>query len=480
VEKLVPVEAQKQVRPVDRPRSSDVEIENLNRAQTLNEFYQIVRDLPMNELNDAQKRKVDAKFNELLRGIQVTDTLQDVPVLSITDSLAINDDIKRLIESAMTERNQLELQKTEFDSRIDALDKKLSGGIANMDAVTREQLLKDIVSLESLLMDNRRQFDRNQADYQLIISSIKERYFNIKILEEKLTVSELLREQEQKEFRQQVILATIALIIFLILIILLARFSNKMQKQQKALAQANNEIRKINESLEERVASRTKLLQEANTELDTFLYRASHDLRTPIASIEGITNLADHLSREEFVKMIRSSTEKMNNLLKNLSVISEINDPAETTDVSVGMLLKKIESGFKSILLSSGVSATWQCPEALQIKTYSLFLEVVISKLVENAIFFSLMKKQAKPEIRVQIIPDDHGLVLIVEDNGVGINESVLPRVSEMFFRGHEESKGSGLGLYMVSRCLRIMKGNLSVESKEGSYTRVAVDVPSL
>lgn len=482
VEKLVPAEAQKQGKPAEPvKRLFSAQLSVLDTVRSLREFYLIVRDLPMNELDDAQKARIDKKFNVLLRDIQVTDSLADAPVISITDSLAITDDIRRLIERAMVERSQLETQRSEFDVRIEALDKKLTGGIANLEPATREQLLKDIVSLENLLIDNKRQFDKNQADYQLIINSIKERYFNIKILEEKLTVSELLREQEQKEFRQQVILASIALVIFLILIILLARFSNKMRKQQKALTQANNEIRKINESLEERVATRTKLLQETNIELDTFLYRASHDLRTPIASIEGIASLVNHLSHEEFIGMIKTSTEKMNNLLRNLSIISEINQPTHRAqNVQVNALLKAVAADFSSELFSHQVKATWQCPESITMNTYPILLEAIIGKLVENAIFFSAVRKDVSPEIQVRITRQDTGIVLIVEDNGVGISESIRPRVTEMFFRGYEKSKGSGLGLYMVSRCLRLMKGTMAIESEEGRYTRIIVQLPDL
>jgi signal transduction histidine kinase len=481
VEKLAPIEAQRQVKPVGpTSRSTDGRMASLATAQTIREFYQIIRDLPLNELSESQKIKIDDKFNELLKSIQVTDTIQKVPLISDKDSLAITDEIKQLIERTASERSQLEVQRTEFDSRMDALDKKLSGGIANMDAVTREQLLKDIVSLEGLLLDNKRQFDKNQADYQLIISSIKERYFNIKILEEKLSVSEMLREKEQKEFRQQVIFAATALIIFLILIILLARFSDKMRKQQKALTLANNEIRKINESLEDRVARRTKLLQETNVELDTFLYRASHDLRTPVASIEGIASLANHLSREEFVHMIRASTGKMNNLLKNLRIISEINHPAEATTVSVGDLRVLIENTFRDMAEGNSVKLTWHGDDSAVIHTYAVFLESIIVKLLENAIFFTSLKNDSDPLISVAINKIDDFLELVVEDNGVGISESVRSRITEMFFRGHEKSKGSGLGLYIVVRCLRLMKGSILVESEEQQYTRVTVKIPNL
>lgn len=472
-----PAETPKQVAPTIT-KSYTKEVASLDTVKSLSIFYGIVRDMAMDALSDEQKSKVDLKFNELLRGMQEQGSASsELPLISITDSTEITDDIKRLMARALGEREQLEIQRTEFDKRIRALDNKLSSGIAGMDKATRDRLLSDIVSLENLLGENQRQFDKNQAEYQQVINSLKERYFDIKVLEEKLTVVEQLREQEQAEFRRQILYAAIALTIFVILIVLLLRFSNRMRKQKQALTIANNEILKINENLEERVASRTKLLQEAVVELDTFLYRASHDLRTPVASIEGVTNLAEHISTREMVEMVKGSTEKMNRLLKNLSVISEINQPGEKSEVVLTDVIKRVLDRFKDVCGKQDIQVEYSCPQSIQIQTYPILLEVIITKLMENAVFFVVLNPGVKPKITIQATTKENGIVLTMEDNGTGIDSAVLPRVFEMFFKGHEKSKGSGLGLYIVSRCLRVMKGNAKIASTIGS-TRVEVNLP--
>lgn len=474
----LPAETPKQVAPATT-RSYAKEVASLDTVQSLSVFYTIVRDMAMDALNDDQKRRVDLKFNELLRNMQEAgseNSPQD-PLISITDSTEVTDDIKRLMERALAERQQLDVQRSEFDTRINALDKKLSGGIADMDKATRDRLLSDIISLENLLGENQRQFDKNQAEYQKVINSLKERYFDIKILEEKLTVVEQLREQEQAEFRRQIIYASIAFTIFIVLIILLLRFSNKMRKQKQALTVANNQILKINENLEERVTNRTKLLQEAVVELDTFLYRASHDLRTPVASIEGVTNLAEHISTTELVDMVKGSTERMNRLLKNLSVISEINQPGERSEVTLADVVKGVSHRFEETFKKFDIQIECSCPESIRIHTYPVLLEVIVQKLVENSVFFTLLHEGVKPKISLRATQTGSTITVVVEDNGVGIDAAVLPRVFEMFFKGNEKSKGSGLGLYIVSRCLRVMRGSARIASTPGS-TRVEVTLP--
>jgi signal transduction histidine kinase len=68
-------------------------------------------------------------------------------------------------------------------------------------------------------------------------------------------------------------------------------FGGVLRKQKKQLIAANTEVKRINENLEGLVFERTHLLENLNSELDTFLYRASHDMRTPVRSILGLCHI---------------------------------------------------------------------------------------------------------------------------------------------------------------------------------------------
>jgi signal transduction histidine kinase len=451
----------------------------LDTIRTLSSFYQWMKELSMEDLTDEQKQQVDAKFNMLIRQIQQSATPTTDNSFAITDSTEVTDDVKKLIKRAEEEGEELNNQKLEFDRQIAALNIKLSKGIVNLDDNMRSRLLEDILMLEKLLMENRARFDRNQSEYRQVISSLKERYLNIQDLETKLTESEQLRLEQEKVFRQQLLFGVVLFILLCIIILILVRFGSRQRKQRKALQDANNEIKLINENLEDIVTERTRLLREANKELDTFLYRASHDLRTPVASIIGICNIASYIEPRELLEKITSSTDRMDKLLKHLSVISQINSPSNESQVSLVQVLNTLKQKLKLLLESNKIFLSIHGNENVSLKTYPLLLETVLTNVIENAVHFVTLGESAEPWVEITVTTHGSHCEIMVEDNGVGIEQTVLPHIYDMFYKGNTQSKGSGLGLYIVSRCLSVMKGTIQAESTSGQYTRFTISLPS-
>jgi signal transduction histidine kinase len=451
----------------------------LDTISTLSSFYKWMKELRMEDLTEEQKQEVDTKFNLLIQQIQQSASPTPDQSFVMSDSTEVTDDVKKLIKRAEEEGEELNNQKLEFDKQITALNTKLSKGIVNLDDNMRSRLLEDILLLEKLLMENRARFDRNQSEYRQVISSLKERYLNIQDLETKLTESEQLRLEQEKVFRQQLLFGVVLFILLSIIIIILVRFGSRQRKQRKALQDANNEIKLINENLDDIVTERTRLLREANKELDTFLYRASHDLRTPVASIIGICNIASYIEPRELLEKITSSTDRMDKLLKHLSVISQINSPSNESQVSLVQVLNALRQKLKILLESNKVFLSIHGSETVTLNTYPLLLETVLTNVIENAVHFVTLGGSAEPWVEITVTSHDNYCEVMVEDNGVGIEQSVLPHIYDMFYKGSTQSKGSGLGLYIVSRCLSVMKGTIQAESVSGQYTRFTITLPS-
>src|SRR5690606_9206590 len=159
---------------------------------------------------------------------------------------------------------------------------KLEGGIETLSDAEREALLADIRHLEEILKENENRFYRNQADYHNILTSIKEKFFDVRDLENRLTLSEAQREQERATYRRKMLTTILILSTLGVIIVLLVYFTRKLNRKKEELLIANNEIVRINTNLENLVHQRTGMLVRAHAELDTFLYKASHDLQGPI------------------------------------------------------------------------------------------------------------------------------------------------------------------------------------------------------
>ena len=459
----------------------DFDLSRLDSIQSLTVFYAIFKNFPIKDMSESAKKRIDAKFNELI--LQMQDSLRGNSTVMgrISDSSFVNDDIKSLLSQATRESEMLELQRQEFDEKIMLIQEKLAEGITTMDEHTRSNLLSDLMRLESILTQNENRFYKNQTDYRHVINSLKEKYFDITELENKLSASEAKRLEEQRAFRQKLFVTLSVLFVFGVLILLLIYFGDKLKKQKKELERVNGEINRINENLEELVAQRTKLLEDANKELDTFLYRASHDLRSPVCSIIGLCNIAMHMSNNEskdLVQKVVFTTSIMDRLLKKLSIISEINQPTNFSSITLLDLMEDVKALFAKTAAEQKIHLSVDCPADLVMYSYPSLIEAILVNLIENAFFFGAMKDPDNVKVAVSASIRNGKVEITVLDNGIGIDQAIKGRVFDMFFKGHEQSKGSGLGLYIVQKAIQALEGDIEVESVVGEYTKFVVFLP--
>jgi signal transduction histidine kinase len=460
----------------------DFDLSKLDSIQSLTVFYSIFKNYQIRDMSEQAKRRVDAKFNQLVK--QLEDSVRQAGTAfygGISDSTFVQDDIKSLINQARKESQTLTDQRIEFDEKIRMINSKLEAGISKLDENTRAQLLSDLALLERLLIENESRFFKNQNDYKQIINAIKEKYFNFQELETKLSESEAQRLEEQRIFRQRLLAISAVVLVFGLLIVLLITVSNALRKQKKELAKANDEIRRMNDNLEDLVFERTRMLAEANKELDTFLYRASHDMRSPVCSIIGLCNIASHLSQgepKELIDRVVNTTMGMDKLLKKLSVISEINQPTGFTSITLLQAIEDIQHDLAKLNPGQKVNVEVDCPADLVVFSYPNLVHTILSNLIENGLFYSALENERAPVVRVNARITGEEVEIDVHDNGVGVDPSINHRLFDMFFKGTEKSKGHGLGLYIVSKAVQALDGKIEVESELGLYTKFRVVLP--
>lgn len=461
----------------------DFDLSKLDSIQSLTVFYAIFKDHPIREMSPDAQQRIDAKFNELVRQLGDSSARRaDAPFIGkISDSSFVDDDIKNLLAQAQLENQTLDVHRTDFDDKLRMINDKLASGMENLDAVTRNKLLSDLTLLERLLVENESRFYKNQNDYRSLINALKEKFFDFQNLEDRLSESEKQRQEEQRLFRQRLLAISGVVLLFAMLILLLIYFGLKLRKQKKALSVANAEVKSMNENLEGLVTQRTRLLAEAHKELDTFLYRASHDLRSPICSIIGLCNIASHISRDESKELFEKAGQTafaMDRLLKKLRIISEINNPSDFSRIALAPLVEDLKSKFDDKIYEHGIKFSIKCPDELIFYSYPVLMKAILFNLIENAIFYSVLRKNDIPEVQFQVSANDDNLVLSIYDNGIGVNENISQKLFDMFYKGNELSKGNGLGLYIVKKSVEALDGSINVESEVGLFTKFVVALP--
>src|SRR5690606_36721061 len=133
--------------------------------------------------------------------------------------------------------------------------------------------------------------------------------------------------------------------------------------------------------------------------------RASHDLRSPVCSIVGLCNIALHSTlgeSKDIVEKVVHTTFIMDKLLKKLSIISEINQPSNFSSITLVDMIADIRDDFNKVMKDQPVDFVIDCPADLVIYSYPNLIEAILTNLIENALFFSLVKDAANARVEVK------------------------------------------------------------------------------
>ncbi len=266
--------------------------------------------------------------------------------------------------------------------------------------------------------------------------------------------------------------------------------NQQIQKTKTQLQESNEKLISINNHLEELVNQRTKSLRntnerlvDANKELDLYVYRASHDLRGPLASLLGLAKIAQLESKEkialEYFDRIEVSTLNLENILRKLLSVSKIKKHRLSyTHLDVDQMVKEITKTYKNFIEASNVQISFKYEENSQVYSDPYLFTIIFQNLVENAIYFQNTYPDFNSKVMVTFEISSEEQVIEVWDNGIGINEIYHERIFEMFFRVSEKSKGNGLGLFIVKLSTEKLNGKIILESEPYSFASFKVILP--
>jgi len=274
--------------------------------------------------------------------------------------------------------------------------------------------------------------------------------------------------------------SSIALTLFQGLLILafaalLIRKVRSLEKRSHELRRATNEILLLNSQLEDRVRQRTAQLEAANQELEAFSYSVSHDLRSPLKSIDGFSHLLERTLGDKagekgahYLKRIRSGVRQMGELIDGLLSLAQLSrDKMQFSQVNLSAIARRIENECREhdpdrqahIRIQGEMLATGDGRQLL----------VVMQNLLGNAWKFTA--KQSLTEIEIGSHTGKAGeTVYFVKDNGAGFDMAYAENLFGTFQRLHspEDFAGTGIGLATVKRVIDRHGGRIWAESKVG------------
>jgi PAS domain S-box-containing protein len=225
-------------------------------------------------------------------------------------------------------------------------------------------------------------------------------------------------------------------------------------------------------------------LKKRNYELDTYVYKVSHDLRAPLASILGLINI---LKEEQDLGTIHHYIALMENRARKLDVFIQsilAHSRTNSTEVLVGPVCfdKIIRESFEDLRYLprfDQVRLTVHQEGGDLLYSDALKVSILLKNFLSNAIKYSNPQvADSFVDFAIRTTPTEATITIC--DNGIGIEPQYVGRIFDMFFRGTEKSDGSGLGLYIVKQTIEKLGGNITVESQLGQGTTFRIVLPSL
>lgn len=231
------------------------------------------------------------------------------------------------------------------------------------------------------------------------------------------------------------------------------------------------------------LASKNDELQKAYTELDKFAYSATHDMRGPILSVLGVINLAkysdDVVEIKDMLEMIEKAMWKLDNYIQNLHQYYNIRrGELKIVEIDFDSMISDLRDMFEIARKMENIQFTSKVDADAVFRSDEVSIKIILNNLLSNA--FKYQKKDRLDKFIDVVVAINKGVATVtVQDNGIGIPESSINHIFNMFYRGVNDESGSGFGLYNVKDALKKINGNIEVQSRENEGTIFKVTIPS-
>jgi signal transduction histidine kinase len=258
----------------------------------------------------------------------------------------------------------------------------------------------------------------------------------------------------------------------------------QVERLYQQLAAINAELTTTNQEL----GNSNDQLTRTNVELDTFVYTASHDLKAPITNIESILlalrdTLPAQVQQDDVVAhllaMLQDTVTRFQLTITQLTDISKLQlihaGPSEP--VLLAQAIENVRLDLVPAITAAGTQLTVEVAPALVVSFSPSNLRSIVYNLLSNAVKYRAAERPS--QVRVHAAQTASGVVLTVQDNGLGMSEVQQRQLFGLFQRLHTHVEGTGVGLYITKRLVENAGGTITVQSHPGAGTTFTVTFPA-
>jgi PAS domain S-box-containing protein len=251
---------------------------------------------------------------------------------------------------------------------------------------------------------------------------------------------------------------------------------------------AEEEVRRLNATLERRVADRTRQLEESNQELESFSYSVSHDLRAPLRHVSGFADLLQKRAGEKldetgrrYARVISDAAHNAGRLVDDLLAFSRM-ARADLAKVPVNMAELVTQTVRELEPEEEGRDVRWTIGALPTVPGDLAMLRQVVRNLLSNALKYTRGRSPAEITVGTVPSPEDDGraVTFFVRDNGVGFDMRYVEKLFGVFQRLHtaEQFEGTGIGLANVRRIVARHGGRTRAEGEPGKGATIYFTLP--
>lgn len=252
----------------------------------------------------------------------------------------------------------------------------------------------------------------------------------------------------------------------------------KTRKNLTLVSHINISKRKIAEEL---VEKRNNQLNEINARLNSSMYKIVHDIQGPLNSVEGLITLSktekNIKDTKQILALIETSILKLKDFIQETLKLATSDFKYDSIEFKT--ILKEFYESIEYSEILKVVEIKFDINQSTKFFNDKSEVISIISNLINNSLKYYDSKKQ-KPFVLISITTSQEEARISIKDNGIGISQEFLSKIFDLNFQVRKgKHDGAGIGLYLVSKGVKLLKGKLDIRSKIGEWTEVEIILPN-